>query len=321
MDVIKGTAVIGIGIPSVDYILELDAMPKANGFADFADESWQGGGRVPTALAALGRLGTCGALIGTVGGDAYGAFCIRDLERHGVDTSRVLVDPSAATRHSVCLAVTGTGERTILRGRGAVGPIDPARIDQSALGGARVLHLSDMGPAAQKAAGLMREAGGKVVVDADEYDAAMEEHLGLIDVFIAAEHFFDCAARGGVRAVLEDVRARGPEVAVITLGAKGCAVRSAEGYFELPSHQVPVRDTTGAGDVFHGAYIHGMITGLPPVECARLAQAVAAIKCTRLGGRAGIPDEATARLFMETGAIDGRALDERAAHYHTAFGA
>ena len=89
--------------------------------------------------------------------------------------------------------------------------------------------------------------------------------------------------------------------------------------FALPCFRVPVVDTTGAGDVFHGAYIAAMLRGMGIRACCRFASAASAIKCTRLGGRAGIPDRGVAARFMETGEIDFADIDRRVALYRTNF--
>ncbi|MCL2741388.1 MAG: PfkB family carbohydrate kinase, partial [Oscillospiraceae bacterium] len=119
----------------------------------------------------------------------------------------------------------------------------------------------------------------------------------------------------GGRECCEAIIAGGAEVAVFTLGAKGCIGMYEGGYFEAPTYDVEVKDTTGCGDVFHGAFVHGLIRGWDVPFIARFANAVASIKCTRLGGRAGIPDEATAMRFMETGVIDYAEIDERVEFY------
>ena len=103
---------------------------------------------------------------------------------------------------------------------------------------------------------------------------------------------------------------------VFTLGAKGCVGCSPEeGYFEIPSFDVPVADTVGAGDVFHGAYVVGLLRGLSPKEAARLATGVSCIKCTRIGGRAGIPDWDTVQKYLQTGEIDYTEIDQRVEFY------
>lgn len=85
-------------------------------------------------------------------------------------------------------------------------------------------------------------------------------------------------------------------------------------------YAVSVVDTTGAGDVFHGAFIYGLLQGWTAKRCARWSSAVSAIKVTRLGGRAGIPDAAMTEKFLETGEIDGGPLDARARWYADAIG-
>ena len=108
---------------------------------------------------------------------------------------------------------------------------------------------------------------------------------------------------------------RGPEIVVFTFGEKGCVGLSGEGYFEIPAFQVDAVDTVGAGDVYHGAFLAGLLKGLPVVEVARMASAVSAIKCTRIGGRAGIPDMDTVQHFMRTGEIDYTEIDARVEFY------
>ena len=88
-----------------------------------------------------------------------------------------------------------------------------------------------------------------------------------------------------------------------------------DGFFRTESFQVPVRDTTGAGDVFHGAYIVGLLEGMDAPECARFASAVSAIKCTCFGGRTGIPNRETVQRFLETGEIDRTEAQRRLAYY------
>jgi len=88
------------------------------------------------------------------------------------------------------------------------------------------------------------------------------------------------------------------EVSVVTLGEQGCVCATRDGSFSIPAFDVDVVDTTGAGDVFHGAFSFGLLRGWPLETIARFASAVAAIKCTQLGGRQGIPtlDEAVSFL-------------------------
>jgi sulfofructose kinase len=88
-----------------------------------------------------------------------------------------------------------------------------------------------------------------------------------------------------------------------------------EGYFELPAFSVAVQDTTGAGDVFHGAYLAMLSRGMDTRQAALYAAATSAIKCTRVGGRAALPDFETLDSFVKTGVIDYTEIDQRVKLY------
>ena len=86
-------------------------------------------------------------------------------------------------------------------------------------------------------------------------------------------------------------------------------------FFDAPAFRVDVVDTVGAGDVFHGAFVAGLLQGWSVKDICRFASAVSAIKITRQGGRAGIPDMKTVQHFLETGEIDYKEIDERVKFY------
>ncbi len=90
----------------------------------------------------------------------------------------------------------------------------------------------------------------------------------------------------------------GPEAAVVTLGERGCAALTGSGLLEVPGFEVDAVDTTGAGDVFHGAFIFGVLEGWDIERICIFSNAVAALKCRRLGGRAGIPNLQEALNFL-----------------------
>ena len=77
--------VVGIGNPIMDFLVHTNKIPATNGYSRMKEYSWQGGGKVPTALVTLGRLGVKTGIIGIVGADAFGRFSIEDFKRHNVD--------------------------------------------------------------------------------------------------------------------------------------------------------------------------------------------------------------------------------------------
>lgn len=310
--------VVGIGVPVYDMVMNVSRMPELDGSTQANEAFYQGGGKVATAMVAVARLGRTAGMIARVGENHRGRFILEDFAYNGVDTSAVVVGEKG-TSSPFCLSLSEEEHRTrILIGRGGtVGELLPEDIDYEYLGRARFLHLENGNAASAAAAAFARERGIRVVMDADHYQEGIVKLLPLIDVFIASEFFYrdmygELDYEEGCRRLME----AGPSTAMVTLGSRGSAGMTKEdGFFRTECWSVPVKDTTGAGDVFHGAYIVGLLEGMSAPECARFAGAVSALKCTCIGGRTGIPDRETVRRFMETGERRTDWILERLSHY------
>ena len=257
-------------------------------------------------------------MMAKVGENHRGQFIINDFRYNGVDTSAIIVD-APGTSSPFCLSLSEEEHKTrIFIGKeGTAGELLPEEIDYEYLGKAKYLHLENGRPASAAAALFAREHGIVTVMDADNYQEGIVKLLTCLDVFIASEFFYrdmfgNLPYEEGCRKLLE----AGPSTAIVTLGSRGSVGMTAQdGFFRTESFQVPVRDTTGAGDVFHGAYIVGLLEGMDAPECARFASAVSAIKCTCFGGRTGIPNRETVQRFLETGEIDRTEAQRRLAYY------
>jgi sulfofructose kinase len=298
---------IGIGHPVADLLINIDKLPGRDGGAALLDISYQFGGKVPTAMAALGRLGVPCGMIGAVGDDDVGRACVRDFARHNVDASRIIVDKGISTRLNVVIS-DRSGERNILRHSGPVRDVKPGELDREYIKQAKVLHLNSAGASERMAAQWVREAGGRVSFDADGFQPEFEAMAPLVDAFITSEsyyrdRYYPCAT---LEECCRDIASRGPSIVGVTLGGKGCAIYAGGKLTMIPVFKVAVVDATGAGDTFHGAFIYGMLKGREAEECARFASAVSAIKCTAIGGRAGLPTLPMVVEFMKTGEIDTR---------------
>ena len=100
------------------------------------------------------------------------------------------------------------------------------------------------------------------------------------------------------------------------MGEKGCVGYSkSEGFFVEEAFKVDVFDTLGAGDVYHGAFLAGLVKGYSLREAARFANAVSAVKICYIGGRAGIPTFDVVDEFMKTGKIDDTEINQRIEYY------
>jgi sulfofructose kinase len=314
--------VVGIDNPVMDFLLHIDRIPRTNGFEKLKKYSFQGGGKISTALVTLGRLGIETGLIGVLGKDPFGAFCIEDFKRHNVDTSQLISEAGINTALSVCLVEKETNGRSFMINWDHRSDLTIEDLHEEYIASAKYLHLANLTPVTIEAARMARKNNVKVVIDADKYDEEIAENLKYIDILIGSEFFYraacsvDCSSEENCRKLKE----KGPSLVVITLGDKGCVCLDGDRYLEVPTfNELEVVDTCGAGDVFHGAFIFGMLKCWTIEKTARFACAVSSIKCTRPGGRAGIPDFATVDRFLQDGTIDYTSLDERTLFYENAL--
>ena len=311
-----GLDIIGIEHPVVDFNTLMDKLPGTNSLTAMLDCSWQGGGNVGSAIVAAARLGARCGMIGAVGNDAYGQFCIDDFRRHHIDTSHIIQDREKKTAFAVCLAEINTMERRFIV-RFMKREINSTELDREYISTTKFIHLGQMGKAEVQAAVWAKEMGITVVDDAGGFNVDTDEHTDLIDVFIGSEDYYNGLFHDtNYEKNCKAVQKRGPKIVVFTLGVRGCVGIDGNNYFALPAfHNIAVVDTTGAGDVFHGAFIFGLLKGWETEKIALFSSAVSAIKCTRLGGRAAIPDYATVQEYLKSGNIDYTEINKRVEFY------
>ena len=309
--------IVGIGRPCVDLLANVNEMPSRNGRGPMQSYSWQGGGQVPTAMVTATRLGARTGIMGVVGGDPLGRYCLDDFERHAVETRHMVIDPLATTGFSVALSEKGTGSRCIIHNAGNRRSLAVDDLDREYIASARYLHLQHVTHATRQAASWAREAGVTVTYDVERFDRDMADFTPSIDAFIASEECYRqlFGSSEDHEANCRTIQVKGPDIVVFTLGERGSVGVSSGAYFFAKGFDVSAVDTTGAGDVYHGAFLFGLAQGWGIAEVAHFANAVAAIKCTRIGGRAGIPSLEIVQGFLEDGEIHGSELDERVAFY------
>lgn len=314
-----GFDVVGIGGLCLDLMVATTRIPQTDMMTPLLRTTSQGGGKVPTAMVALSRLGASGTMFCTVGDDRAGRFCLQELQDAGVNTDYMTVLKGTPTNLSIGIAEAETGGRSFI-GKYDMPGVQPEDLKRDVIQSAKFLHVWQFGAAERQAISWIHEAGGQVVCDADRYSRSLEDGIPLTDVFICSEFFFNGmfgadASQCRLEEGLKKLQALGSAIAVVTLGARGYAGVDANGLFAGDAFSVQVVDSTGAGDVFHGAFLYGLLQGWDARETARFASAVSAIKCTALGGRTGIPDRKTVDAFLQTGRID-RTVMERWERYY-----
>lgn len=286
---------IGVGLVVRDVSVLLDRYPGPDEKLPAREIHEAGGGPVPTALVTLARFGRRTAIAATVGDDAVGRFIVSGLESEGVDTSAIRKRADFESPTSVILVEHG--RRTILEPPKGVGfPIAWDDVRELPLDDCRALLVDARAVAVQiPAAETVRRAGGLVLLDCGHPREGVDDLVALSDIAIFS-HTYPQAIHGPnyeVGEFLRDVRERladGPGVVGVTLGADGCAVMSRkEPLVKLKPPEVRALDSTGAGDVFHGAFLHAYLDSGEIDRAARFANAAAAKKCEGMTGRAPLP--------------------------------
>jgi sulfofructose kinase len=302
--------VVGLGVSTLDFLQIVDEFPGEELVQRANQSLLQGGGPVATAMVALARLGSRTAMIDKVGDDWRGRLILEELIKKRVSIDWIRIDPGATSSMASILVRRRDGLRAITYSPGTSAEINPDELPEEIIADARILHLNGRHlTAALRAAKLARACGVKVSFDggAHRFREEFRELVALSDICIAAEKF--ARSFSGVEdneTAGRHILACGPGTVVITAGAKGSLVmeRGSDSFHQPPFMLERVVDTTGAGDAYHGAFLHGVLNGLGVAECARLATAVAALNTRMLGGRSGLPTIEEAESFMtkkETG--------------------
>lgn len=307
----EGLQIVGLGLATLDILVRLRQMPTWEQAGPIRAFRFDGGGLVGTAMVAAAKLGARVGYVGTAGNDAAAELKLRSFVEAGVDLSRLIRRPAPEDQVIMVYVHAETGERAFaglenLRGA----PLRLEELDRDYIAAAPYLHLDGFHPeAAMQAARWAREAGNQIVFDASLATGPIRDYrralVPLTDILISGRDFgYHLTGKRDIFQAGEAILGMGPRVFVETVGDQGCYTVTATERFHTPAFPVSVVDTTGAGDVFHGAYIVGLLQGWDLRRVAQFASAVSALKCTVLGGRAGIPTFAQTLGFLRERGIE-----------------
>jgi sulfofructose kinase len=263
-----------------------------------------------SAAAAIARLGGKVGLWASAGIDSVGDRAVAELSAEGIDCAYIRRLEGARTAFSSIL-VDANGERIIVPfyDRRLASPADP--VPPIAAGTYAAVMTDVRWPwAAETALRAARDAGIPAILDADTAPVELLETLLPLATHIVASEPAAISVTGtaDLRECVRILSNRYDVFTSVTAGADGCYW--AEGAGKPVSHvagfKVDAVDTLAAGDVFHGAFAHGLVAGKEMTDIIRFANAAAAIKCARFGGRAGSPSRAEVLSFIETGVVPAR---------------
>ncbi|PIY40720.1 MAG: hypothetical protein COZ06_27755 [Armatimonadetes bacterium CG_4_10_14_3_um_filter_66_18] len=298
--------IVGLGLATLDVLMRLKDMPTWEHPGRLGAFRLEGGGPVGTACTAAARLGARVGYVGTAGIDECGELKLRSLCGSGVDLSR-LVRRGAPEKQLILVYVhEETGERVFSGVEGLdTQTLTVAELDRDYLTSAQYLHLDGFhSDAALEAARWMHEAGKTVMLDAGATRGPVSDRMralvGATDILVCGSGF--APALTGCPdpwAAGEAALRCGPRSVVQTEGRDGSYTVTADERFHTPAFDVEVVDTTGAGDVFHGAYLVGLLHGWDLRTIATFSSAASALTCTKLGGRRGIPTFGEVCAFLQ----------------------
>ena len=293
--------VIGLGQACVDYLGPVPSYPQEDGKVELSDLFIRCGGPASTSLVTLSRLGIMTSFLGSVSDDPFGVKIIENLKKEKVDITLLKITPGYTSQFAFIAVSKKDGTRTIFWHKGSVPHLKPEDVDIRGFPNARILHIDSlMIEASVEAAKQAKAIGMTVVMDGGTMRQGTRELVGLVDILIASETFATplVGSEASHEMALHTLRDLGPKQVVITLGAKGSIGLDRQEIVRQEAFKVKAVDTTGAGDVYHGAYIYGILQGWELRECMRFASAAAALKCKEMGAQSGVPDLEAIRSYM-----------------------
>jgi sulfofructose kinase len=297
----KPFEVVGMGLNSVDFLTVVPEFPKINSKMRILKFSKQGGGQVATAMVALSRWGVKTKYIGKVGEDELGQFSLASIREEGVDISSVIIEPCAINQYAMILVDRLSGERTILWDRDERLMYREGEIRKEDICSGKLLHLDGHDiRAAIQCARWAKVNKIPTVIDLDKIEPLTSGLIKEIDFVVTSSRFptLFTGTSDREKALLE-LQKHTPGFLCATLGHEGCMALVEGEILSVKGCEVKPVDTTGAGDVFHAGFIHGLLQNWEIVDILRFANAVAALKCRDLGGRKGIPTLEEVQKFLE----------------------
>ena len=294
---------VGFGLNAVDHLIVVPHYPAFDTKIRLLEHKQSAGGQTATAMVALRRLGLRTAYAGRFGSDPEGLFGLQTLKDDDVNVDFADVVEGARNQIAFITVEACSGERTIVWDRDdrLAYSAEDAPVEFGAMG--KVLHLDAHDPpACVRVAQAARVSGTIVSADIDNVYEGLPELLPLIDILIGSKEFpRRVTGIQNERTALMELKARhGCALVGMTIGASGAVVYCDGTFIESPGFKAPgtCRDTTGAGDAFHGGFLYGLLTGEDIESSLKVGNAVAAIKCSALGARTALPKKSELDAFL-----------------------
>ncbi len=283
--------VVGFGLNAVDHLCVVPNYPRFDSKTRILHYEKLAGGQVATAVTFLARMGLKGKYIGKVGSDDIGQFSLQSLRSESIDTTSVVIEPDSRNQYAFIIIDKNSGERTILWDRDRKLDYKVDEISREDVCAGKILYLDGHDHAAAvQAAKWAQSEGIPVVIDLDKVVPSTKDLISRVDFLITSSNF--PPEFTGIDDPIESLLAlrkfcKG--FIAMTLGVQGAMAIVGDSCIRFPAFKVHAVDTTGAGDIFHGGFMYGLLQNWPLDTIMAFSNAAAGLNCTHLGARAGIP--------------------------------
>jgi len=319
--------VAGVGINATDTIIRLPRFPASDSKIEILSSEVMPGGQVASAMVACRRWGLQVRYVGKIGDDAAGKLQTSEMEREGVEAHWITAR-GTSSQIAYILVDDSTGERTVLWKRDPAIALRSSDLKREWISGARALLVDGHDTeAAAVAARWAREESIPVIGDFDNRYPKVEDLLHFVDFAVTSKDFPERLTSEpnllkSLPMIWLDFKCR---IVAATLGRLGVLAWDGKQFLLCPGFGVQAVDTTGAGDIFHGAFVYALLQGWPIEEILEFSCAAAALNCTAPGARGRIASLDEIDHLRRTGERSERAYTDRelaqAAHAALSAGA
>lgn len=284
--------ILGIGENATDTVLRIPQFPALGSKVESLGTQIMPGGQVATALIACQRWGLRTHYVGSVGDDHFAELHRREFKREGVATH--LYGAAHTLSQMAFILLDGkSGERTIVWKRDKRLALPKSFLQRSWIASARLLYVDGHDPGTtRRAAAWARAERIPVVGDFDRWTPELEKLLPLVDYPVTSQEFpLHASGEATLLKALPQLKKKyGCRAVCATLGIGGALAWDGARFWYAPSYKVRVKDTTGAGDLFHAAFSYGVLRAWELQHILDFACAAAGLNCEAYGARGGISD-------------------------------
>jgi len=287
---IERVDVVGVGLNATDTIIRLPNFPAFDSKVRLISSDLRAGGQVASAMVACQRWGLRTRYVGKVGDDWAADFQQQQLDIEKME-SHLIREPNCPSPASFILVDTRSGERTVLWGRDQRVELRPEEIKREWIESASALLVDGHDTAAAAlAARWARAAKTPVIGDFDNLYPGVQALLENVDYLITSSAFpARLTNEADIFKALRQIQTQFKCcLMAANLGRDGVIGWDGKRFLYSPAFQVNAIDTTGAGDIFHGAFVYGIVRGMSVERNLEFSCAAAGIACTGIGARGAI---------------------------------